>query len=225
MVIHNGNIYRQRQGFTLVEILLALTISSILILGINAAYQQAYLIWSNIENRRPIYHTTRVVTETLRQEISCLYIPSAVKDKNDEEVKDNITFKLLYLPDQGTELTFYTLTQSWKGTLESSRITRVSYTFIKAPESQNNNLVRSETLCAGDRIIGEADSDVVSNNLSEFRVWAIDPNSGNSWIESYESKDTPPKALKLSLKWAATDKTPETEFESCIFISCNSPVL
>ena len=224
MYIKNTNKYERLQGFTLVEILLALTISSILILGINAAYQQASIIWSNIENKRPIYNTARQVTETLRQEVSCLYIPPV----SEGEDQDNIMFRVSNLPDQGTELTFYTHTPFWNGTLESSRISKVQYLFAKGSETNTNQLIRNEETCGGDKIIGEVRSDVISNSISEFKVWAIDPNSGgsgNSWKQYYESKDAPPKALKISLKWAAKDKIPETEFESCIYVSCNSPLL
>ena len=198
MIIKNRNEHKKCQGFTLVEILLALTISSVLILGINTAYQQAYLIWTNIESKRPIYHTGRQITETLRQEASCLYIPPA--SNNEEEGNDNNMFKLLYLPDQGTELTFYTLTPAWNETLESSHIAKVSYRFTKSPDTDRSNLVRIEEPCAGDKIIGTAKSDIISNNISDFKVLVIDPNSGpsdNSWKESYESKDAPPKALKV----------------------------
>ncbi len=226
MIIKNRNEHRKFQGFTLVEILLALTISSILILGINTAYQQAYTIWSSIENKRPIYGTARMITETLRQEVSCLYIPPP--DSNGEEGMDDTMFRLSYLPDQGMDLTFYTLTPFWNGTLESSYIAKVSYRFTKSSDTDKNDLVRIEEPYSGDRIIGTAKSDVISNNISEFKVWVIDPNSEGSdisWKESYESKDNPPKALKVLLRWAETDKTPEIKFEDCIFISCNSPLL
>ncbi|MBN1186542.1 MAG: prepilin-type N-terminal cleavage/methylation domain-containing protein [Bacteroidales bacterium] len=224
MSIKSNKRYWRVQGFTLVEILLALTISSILILGTNAAYQQAYMIWSSIENRRLIYNTARQVTETLRQEASCLYIPSATE----EEGQDNTMFRVSNLPDMGTELTFYTQTPFWNGTLEASRMAKVSYRFMKESESDTKQLIRIEEPCGGNKIIGATSSDVISDSISEFKVWAIDPNAGtsdNSWQESYESKDTPPKALKILLKWDATDKAPETEFESCIFVPCTSPVL
>jgi hypothetical protein len=70
-------------------------------------------------------------------------------------------------------------------------------------------------------------SDIVTEGLSEFRVWIADPNSGPSkdlWKDSYNSKDTPPKALKVLLKWPATDKLPEIDFQFCILIPCQGPL-
>jgi len=198
------------------EILLAMLITSILLLGVNTAYRQAHLIWSSAENRRPIYHTARLVTETLRQELSCLYFPPGTED-------ENRPFELLYLPNEKTELTFYTLTPCWRGSLESSRIAKVRYTFTRDPDAEESLLERFEQLYGGEKVIGKESSDLVIGGLSDFRVWVADPNSGPSgdlWMESYNSKDTPPKAMKVLLKWPATDKVPEINFQCCTLIPC-----
>ena len=73
---------RRCKGFTLMEILLAMLITSILILGVNAAYRQAYLLWSNVEDSRPAYHAARLITETLRRELSCLYFPEVAEQED-----------------------------------------------------------------------------------------------------------------------------------------------
>ena len=209
------------KGFTLIEILLAMLITSVLVLGVNAAYRQAHLIWSSAENRRPFYHTARLITETLRQELSCLYIPPLTEE-------EDFAFELLYLPNNKTELTFYTLTPSWKGSLDSSRAAKVRYRFAKDLYSGETLLERFEQPCGGEKIIGKESSDVVAKGLSEFRVWVIDPNSNPgrpSWIESYNSKDTPPKALKVLLKWPATNKLPEINFQCSTLIPCQGPLV
>jgi len=209
------------KGFTLIEILLAMLITSILILGVNAAYHQAHLIWSSAENRRPFYHTARLITETFRQELSCLYIPPLTEE-------EDFAFELLYLPNDKTELAFYTLTPSWKGSLESSRAAKVRYRFARDPYSGETLLERFEQPCGGEKIIGSESSDVVAEGLSEFRVWIADPNSSPSedlWKDSYNSKDTPPKALKVLLKRPATNKLPEIDFQCCTLIPCQGPLV
>lgn len=210
------NNLRRCKGFTLMEILLAMLITSILLLGVNTAYRQAHLIWSSAENKRPIYHNARLVTETLRQELSCLYFPPGNED-------ENRPFELLYLPNEKTELTFYTLTPCWKGSLESSRIARVRYKFTRDSDAEGALLERFEQPCGGEKVIGKESSDLVIAGLSDFRVWIADPNSspsGDLWKESYNSRDTPPKALKVLLKWPATDKVPEIDFQCYTLIPC-----
>jgi prepilin-type N-terminal cleavage/methylation domain-containing protein len=208
------------KGFTLVEILLAMLITSVLILGINAAYQQAHLIWSSAEYQRPIYHTARLITETLRQELSCLYIPQISEE-------GNCAFELVYLPNEKTELAFYTLVPCWKGSLGSSRPAKVRYRFTRNRETGKMLLERSEQLCAGEKTVGTESSDVVVEGLADFRAWVIDPNSSPrrpSWKESYNSKETPPKALKVFLKWEATDRAPEVSLSCRTLIACESPL-
>jgi len=208
------------KGFTLIEILLAMLITSILVLGVNAAYHQAHLIWSSAENKRPFYQTARIITETFRQELSCLYIPPLTEG-------EDFAFELSYLPNDKTELAFYTLAPSWKGSLESSRVAKVCYLFAREQGTEKTLLERFEQPCGGEKIIGRESSDVVAEGLSEFRVWIVDPNSSPSedlWKDSYNSKDTPPKALKVLLKWPETNKEPEIDFQSCILISCQGPL-
>ena len=210
-----NNDFKRQKGFTLVEILLAMLITSILLLGVNTAYRQAHLIWSNTENKRPIYHTARLLTETLRQELSCLYYPPVTED-------ENCPFELLYLPNEKTELIFYTLTPCWKGGLESSRVARIRYTFNR--NAGSFILERFEQLCGAEKVIGKESSDLVIEGLSDCRIWVANPNSGSTgdlWMESYNSKDTPPKALKVLLTWPATNKTPEMIFQSCTLIPCS----
>jgi prepilin-type N-terminal cleavage/methylation domain-containing protein len=208
------------KGFTLIEILLAMLITSVLVLGVNTAYRQAHLIWSSAENKRPFYQTARLITETLRQELSCLYIPSLTE-------QEDFTFELLYLPNDKTELAFYTLTPFWKASLESSHPAKVRYRFARDQGTGETLLERFEQPCGGEKIIGTESSNIVAEGLSEFRVWVIDPNSSPnrpSWTESYNTKDTPPKALKVLLKWPATNKLPEIDFKFCTSIPCQGPL-
>jgi prepilin-type N-terminal cleavage/methylation domain-containing protein len=206
-------------GFTLLEILLAMVITSVLILGINASYHQAHRVWSSVESRRPVYQRARLITENLRQELSCLYFPPSTEEQEHP-------FRLVHLPDEGTELVFYTLGPSWKGSPESSLMTKVRYKFESDPDSEEASLVRHEQLCAGEKIIGPESSEIIARDMSEFRIWVFDPNSGAgqaSWQESFESKDNPPKGLKFSLKWPETAETSEIDFQYSMLIPCESP--
>ena len=207
----------RQKAFTLIEILLVMLITSILILGIHAAYRQANLICSNIESYRPIYHSVRTITETLRAELACLYFPQLPQEE------ENSSFDLSTLPDGTVQLVFYTLNPSWFSGLESSRIAKVRYSSLKDNDSDKMLLKRSEQYCAGEKIIGKEISDTLSENLSDFRLLALDPNSDlseDSWKQSYNSKTAPPKALKILLKWPEAKNIPATDFQTCITIPC-----
>lgn len=216
-----------RRGFTLAEILLVMLITSILALGINAAYRQAHLIWTNTENRRPIYHNARLIIENLRQELSGLYFP-AVSDNGEKNGKnaDDSPFSLLTRPNGATELTFYTLTSSWKTSWMSSRVARVRYSFTR-DNAEEALLQRFEQLWAGEKRIGNESSSIISTDLSEFVVWVFDTSADShedSWKQSYDSEDKPPEAVKISLKWATINENPEIGFQSCILVPCSSSI-
>jgi prepilin-type N-terminal cleavage/methylation domain-containing protein len=204
-------------GFTLIEILLAMLITSILILGINTAYRHAHSIWSSVENNQPMYHTARLITETLNNELGGLYLPPATEDVND-------SFTLFYLPGEKTEFSFYTMSPSWKSSTESSRIAKVYYRFTRDAQGVRTKLERLEQSCAGEKIIGWESSEIIVENLSDFRIWIVDPNSNAqniSWLESYNTKDTPPKALKILLRYKPDEQKTLLDFETVFFTSLN----
>ena len=205
----------RQTAFTLIEILIVMLITSILVLGINAAYRQAHLMWQNAESTRPIYHNCRITIETLRQELSALYFPQL------SEGEPNHPFNLSALPDGAAELSFYTLTPAWTTSPQSSLIAKVRYIFSKDTDMDQTTLTRIEQLCSGEKIIGKESSDIILKGLSELKFWALDPNSEpseDSWKQSYDSKAAPPRALKILLKWPQTKDIPEMVFQSSIEI-------
>ena len=192
-------------------------ISSILILGLNAIYRQAHKLFASAEDRRPAYNSARLITETLRQELACLYMPKI-------EDGDN-TFELVCIPNEGTELTFYTMTPSWKGGLEISRPAKVRYEFTRNADTALTRLERFEQWCAGEVIIGSESSDVITESLSDFRVWIVEQNSGSgnpSFQDSFESSDIPPKAVRISLEFPTEDPAAPETFQTDIFIPTES---
>jgi hypothetical protein len=161
-----------------------------------------------------MYHTARLITETLRGELSGLYLPESNEEQSD-------AFSLQCLSNERTELTFYTMSPSWRGSLESSRPAKVSYRFTKNTESEKTSLERFEQSCAGEKIIGGEILDVVTEDLSDFKIWIIDPNSNAreiSWQDSFSSKENPPKALKIMMIWQTNEQIPSFDFETIIFI-------
>lgn len=198
------------RGFTLIELLLVLMISSILVLGINAAYRQAHAIWSNVEEQRQVYHDARLITETLRQEMSCLYLPG----KSDEEDAN----KPLELSE--ATLAFYTFTPSWRTSLGASRMARVRYSLSKDPETDETLLRRYEQPCAGEKLIGRETSDVVARGLSDFSASATEDKSQ----DNDESDERPPTAFTISLAWPATRGAPGVSLVTTVLVPAQEPL-
>jgi prepilin-type N-terminal cleavage/methylation domain-containing protein len=218
-----------RNGFTLAEILIVMLITSVLMLGLHAAYRQAHSLWSRAEDDRQAWYLARVLTETLREELCGLYLPP--RDGEDEDIDLGAAFQLGSVPGGTVDLRFFTLTPAWHTDVGPSAMARVGYRFSRDQDTGNTSLQRFETLCAGEKLIGTEVPDVLIGNLAEFKVWAFDPNGGagpESWKESYQSHDRPPKALKVLLKWYAGDRSDPrlqfVEFESVMGVPCEGPL-
>ncbi len=93
---------KKQNGFTLIEILLVMLITSVLVLGVNAAFRQAHMLWSRAEKQRPVYQKTRLFFDTIRNELTCLYIPEI----DDEQPAP---FSLSASPDGTVRLSFLTM--------------------------------------------------------------------------------------------------------------------
>ena len=204
-----------KKGFTLIEILLAMLIASILILGLHFSYQQAHRIWLSAESRRPVYHNARVIIETLRQELSCLYFPQT------QGGDANTPFVLSALPDGTAELTFYTLNPSWTGGIKSSRMARVRYGITRDQDSGEITVERFEQPFSGEKATGKEHSDVLIKGLADFKIWAAEPEF-TEWKESYDAKDRPPLAIKIAVKTKAIADIGEIDFQTSILVSCQT---
>jgi prepilin-type N-terminal cleavage/methylation domain-containing protein len=210
-------------GFTLIELLLVLLISSVIVLAINAAYRQAHLIWASCEDPRPIYHDARLITETLRQELACLYFPPA-PDANDPNA--GASFQPISIGPDG--FAFYTLVPSWKAHLPASHVAKVRYRLAQDPVTGQKTLERLEQPCAGEKLIGKETSDIVAKGLSDFSVSAVadEQQTGEPSGEGNGDKQqgSPPKAIKVSLMWPPTDSVPQLNFETTILVPSQAPL-
>ena len=215
---------QSRSGFTLAEVLVVLLISSIIVLGINASYRQAYLIWASPEKPRSMHQATRLFVETLRHELAGLYFPT--QDANDQT---QTPFELQSLQSEQKRLTFHTLTPCWKSSLWGSRPAKVTYTFTGNQASKAGVLLRDEQLCAGNRPLHQAglESNIVLTGLTEVAFAIADPSTRSdelNWTQSFAAADKPPRALKLRLKWTDPKDAQGTAFEATLLIPCQASV-
>ncbi len=219
-------------GFTLVEILIVMLITSILVLGIHAAYQQAYRLWARAEDSREAWYQARVLTEVLREELGGLYVPvRGIEDE--EEARDaEPAFQLSSGPQEAVSLSFFTLTPAWHTDVAFSRMARICYRFERDPDTGRTLLQRREILSASERLVGTETATIVTEDLADFKVWVLAPQSGastSSWRDSYRSDDQPPGAVRIQFRWRAPGPgdrdSPLPAFESTIAVPCEGPLV
>ena len=206
-----------RTGFTLPEVLVAMLITSILVLGINGAYRQARQLWLGAENPRPAFQSMRLLTDTLRREMSGVYLPP-------EDSNDGLAAFELSSPRPGqVELTFLTHTPAWETSLQASRPARLTYRYVADESSGAGALKRAEQVFAGAKALGPIHEETIFSGLSEFQVLVADPNGEAntvSWIDTFQARGALPKALSLKLAWPHKDPALDlpTRFEASFFI-------
>jgi len=206
-----------KNGFTLIEILLVLLISSILLLGIDTAYHQAILLSEKAEYKRTIIANARLLTETLREELASLYFPTY----QDGPEKKQIPFELASDPDGSILLSFYTLNGSWRKQAFLSTPLKIKYYFYKNPDNKKSILKRTEQYCSGEKIIApELSENILIGNfqLKFFALKQLSDGSEQNWQSSLKCEKEPPKALKIYLNWPGDRKFAASSFQTIIKI-------
>ena len=221
-------------GFTLVEILVVMTITSLLTVGIHRAYQQAYQVWARAEGARPAYTCSNQFFDRMRTELSGIYVPPPKQDapaSAEPELEDQRApsgeigipaFELQQDREETFRLAFYTVTPAWGRSLGLSRISRVSYTLVYDAPSETFVLTRGEQLCAGDILIGDESQATILTGLAGLSVWISDPKSeqGAAWRQSYQSKGSMPRAIRIQLIWPTQNTQEDLSFEMVFAIPC-----
>jgi len=174
------------RAFTLTELLVALTIGSIIMLAVSGAFGLGLRLWRGVEDRRPAEQASARVLTALQCELSGVYLPS--------------------LPDGGprrfqaegsTKLSFYTASPSYFYGLPAARCARITY------EYKDGSLSRSEELAATERLIGSPVTEVVAEGISDF-AFAYLQESGEPMPADGGASDggQPPKLVQVQMAWS-----------------------
>lgn len=210
---------RPASAFTLVEVLLVMLITSVLVLGLSRAYRQARQLWSTVEGQRQGYYVSRSVMEGLRAELVGLYLPPAEEGQG--------SFTLVSQSDGSIELVFYSLSPAWRTEAAGGRSAMIRYQFTPDSQTGESVLERSETLCAGESVIGEPVSGILMRGEFRFCLWASGPEAKageSSWKASYESRESPPKAMKVTFEFFKGRNAPSLSFTTLLQVPCESPL-
>lgn len=205
-----------QNGFTLIEILLAMMIATILAAGINASYRQISSVSGYIEQQRGIYQQGRDLITTLRDELSGLYALAS------DDANSNQDFFTLSATNSGQELTFFTMMPSWNQIAASGRIAKVTYSFKKTNIS--TQLIRKEQLYSGEKAIAQESSQVLDEKLAEFVIEVTDSFNANedSWQKAYDAQSSIPKAVKIQIRYPDDKKQTYTDFNATFAIRCEN---
>ncbi len=110
----------------------------------------------------------------------------------------------------------------WKDTSISNFPAKVSYEFTTNPDSGRRILSRTEQLFSGEKAVAVEQKETILEDFSGITIQAADPDAGSladSWKSDLQCRQSPPKAVKILLKWPRDEQT-DFEFETIIKIIC-----
>jgi prepilin-type N-terminal cleavage/methylation domain-containing protein len=179
-------------AFTLTELLVALTISSIIMLAVVGSFGLGLRVWRKVEDRQPIDETSRRVLALIRRELAGVYLPSSPL------AGVNATFQ-----DEGPhKISFFTANPGYHYDRPSGLCARVTY------EYKDGVLTRSEEPVATDMPLAAAVTEVLAEELSNVTFACIQgsalPSHGSS---PPADSSCPPELVQVRLEWPTTAVT------------------
>jgi len=175
---------KHNKAFTLLEILIAATISSIVMLGLYSAFQSGILTYDRIESSDQTYRTARVILQKL-----------------EHELKNSFCFKSDDCKFSGTAdtLDFYSSPDIYLEAKKFPYPASISY-------SLENNILKKAVLAASQLISApqSPEPQEIAGDIGEINFQFAEASQDNSvkWQDSWakESEENQKKTLPAALK-------------------------
>ena len=175
----------RRMAFTLTELLVALTISSIIMLAVVGSFGLGLRIWRKVENRRPIDETGRRILAVLQRELAGVYLPPSPEG-----------VETTFQAEGPHKLSFFTANPGYYHGRPFGLCARVIYEF------KEGVLTRSEELAATEKPIAGPTTEVLAEGLSNVAfAYVQDPALPAAGGGASADNSRPPKLVQVTLEW------------------------
>ncbi len=192
------NVGRTRTGFTLLEVLLAVAILSILITAVYSTWSAALTAWRRGSDASEVFQRQRIVMDALKE-----LTQSAVFFSASPELYTIIGAKN---PGLGDSVTFVTASDAFLPPSEAmdAGMRRVTIS-LEQDEYRRTYLaiVNQPALTPDDQSSAPPQAHVISMDVSGFYVRYRDPRDG-SWDEKWEETALPPSAIEYTVVFGQT---------------------
>jgi len=191
-----GIAHRAFRGFTLVELLVALSLASILILAAHSAFRVGAMLWRHVEEPRPFEEQGRRILALFRSELAGLYFPNVDPGENPP---------LVYEQDRESgqwKFTFFTATPSCHRGLPPASCARVTYEY-RVPDGHGTRgaiMIRRAQWVAGEKPIAEPTADILAEGLSACSIRLLN-DKGTPYRIDKQPGTRPPAMVAVDLQW------------------------
>ncbi len=212
-----NSLIKNKSGFSLIEVLVASTISSMILLMVYTSYTTIIKTISGMSGYSEFYQNVNLTLARINKDISNIFYRT---DKDytplvSTGTNENLTFSFLTVNKRD-----YNILGSIKSQNPATDISEVRYSLTKDPViSDLYILTRTENIdYIKNPMEGGAESVVINNVISlkfEFRT-------GNDWEDSWDSRETKryPSEIRTTLRLRDYKGNPE-EFKIISYIDIN----
>lgn len=199
-------------AFTLVEILVTMTISTVILLAAHAAFVKGREVWRHLEDGAPEADHASFLLDTLRRELGGLYLPPT---------EGEAPFVGSYNEETGERrLTFFTTDGFYRPGQLRGWCNRVTYEFRLSDvgEAPRWVLIRRQQPYAGEKAIGETIAEVVTDELASLQLLYFNEaaeTEDRRWLPRFSASRRPPPAIRVRMWWRGGG-----QFETILTVPC-----
>lgn len=213
-----------RRGFTLIEVLLAVALISVVMLLIWQTTSQSISAKKKIETRQEFYHFARVAVDKMVQDLSMAFLMSGNQHLGQKQGSPLI--KTIFDGDADT-LSFASLAhlRLFEGSPESEAA-EISYKIERDPEDRENSILyRRESKGVDDKPEEGGAWVPLAYKIRELKAEYYDGDKFD-WKSSWNSENTEkgklPRAVKLALTFEhPSDPEKELPFTTTVLLGMN----
>lgn len=206
---------RRQAGMTLVEILIAVSVSSLVLLACVSVYRTLTSSLQRQQNSRqaPAY----AALDQLRHDLSqCAQVPStnlpafviqSLGGGSNEPSISSLAFSSASLPSAAADFS-------------SMEVTRIRYAVVPGEEELEGRLIREQMCLWGSNALAPAVSNVILDHVTAFEVSVLSGGWTNNWVSS--SRTLVPQVARVRLGWRTDLASEAAQLE--VFIPAGNPV-
>ncbi len=157
-------------GFTLIELIIATTIVSMILAIILSGMRLSIRAWEVGEGRVEVYQIGRVILEKMSQEIKAMYPYRYEKDFPAEDKPESVKKRILALKCEPHGLRFTTIAESSNSIFRGRGLREVSYYIEKDPDEKRDKLLYKENIIFPRHVFDEPPDSSPSDDESDKPV-------------------------------------------------------
>ncbi len=160
-----SSIFKPQGGFTLIELIIAITIVSMIMAIILGGMRLSIRAWEVGEGRVEVYQTGRVILERMSQEIKSIYPYRYEREIAAEDKTEKIKKSILSFKGEPDRLWFVTFSEGLSQGMQGKGLREVLYYIEKDHDKEINKMLYREDIISPHSIFDDASTFLISTGM------------------------------------------------------------